>query len=202
MQQHDTSHWVKSFKPLLENPEFHLAEHLKTNLVPLYWLMHTEGAALEVGCGSARGAILAKRLQPWRKVIGLDIDPGVCELARKYVNRVHGKVEIIQGDVFNIPYSQDDFFGAVFSSGLLEHYSDDDIVKAMKEQLRVAPTVIVSVPTDHYYHQRGQREYGDERMITKIDWMRLFREAGEIVELSFTGGLTEENGIHVVVGRR
>ena len=199
--KHDASHWAEGFKHLLEDPELHLAEHLKTNLVPLYWIMRTERDVLEVGCGSARGAILAKRLQPWRRVVGLDIDPKVCELARRYYTKVRADIIVVEGDVFKLSYPPDSF-GVTFSSGLLEHYSDDDIVKAMKEQLRVAETVIASVPTDHYYYQRGKKEYGDERMIDKMHWIELFSKAGKIVELSLTGGLTEENGIHVVVGRR
>ena len=200
--QHDASHWIDSFKPMLEDPEFHLAEHLKTNLVPLYWVMRAiPSPVLEVGCGSARGAILIKRLQPWRRVLGLDIDPQVCELAIKYASLVNVNIEVDQGDVFKLPFIKDEF-SAIFSSGLLEHYSDEDIVKAMQEQLRVAEIVIASVPTDHYYYQRGKKEYGDERMIDKMHWIKLFSEAGKIIEMSFVGGLTEENGIHAVVGRR
>ena len=200
---HDTSHWAEGFKPMLENPEFHLAEHLKTNLVPLYWLMCVlpSSSILEVGCGSARGAILIKRLQPWRRVVGLDIDPEVCKLAAKYASLTGVNIEVDQGDVFKLPYTTNEF-GVVFSSGLLEHYEDEKIIAAMQEQLRVAPTVIASVPTDHYYYQRGKREYGDERWITKVDWLRLMTDAGVIIELSFMGGLTEENGITVVVTRR
>ena len=120
---HDPSHWAEGFKQLLINPEFHLSEHFRTNFVPLYWIMRINGDGLEAGAGTARGAILAKRLLPDLRVVALDIDPSVCKIAREYARRTSASIEIVQGDVFKLPFA-DNEFTVSFSSGLLEHYSD------------------------------------------------------------------------------
>lgn len=197
---HDPSHWADHFGHTLEHPELHLTYHLRSNWYVLYWLMRVDdGPILEVGCGTARGCILIKRLQPWRKVVALDIDPKVCEIAKEYIEKTGVDVKIVQGDAFRLPFSNDSF-AIVFSSGLLEHYPDSVIIDGLKEQLRVAPVVIAHVPTDHYFYQRS-REYGDERLVRKVEWLRLFAQAGSIAEVSFGGSPVEESEIMAALVR-
>lgn len=197
---HDTSKWSVHFRKLLRNPEVNIVEHFRTNWLPLYWLMRIDGPALEVGCGTARACVLLKRLQPWRQVAGLDIDPQVCAVAREYVKAAGVDVQIHEGDAFNLPF-HDGEFAVTFSSGLFEHYPDEQIVAGLGEQLRVARATLVSVPTEHYYFVRGQPEYGDEREIKKLVWVDLFTRAGDIAELSFSGDAGQEMTVNVVIVR-
>lgn len=198
---HDPSRWAEKFAPILNHPEYHLATHLRSEVLVPFWLMGTEGDILEVGAGSGAGCILLKRLQPWRRVVASDVDADVCGFIAKYAEVSKVDIEVRQADVFQLPF-KDDEFRACFSSGLLEHFSDTQIIDALKEQLRVASVVLTSVPTNHYYFIRGGKEYGDERLIEKLDWMNLFATAGAICEFSLTGEKAEESSLFVVITRR
>ena len=201
MHQHDASQWQEHFTPLLEHYDFHLAEHFRSNYVPLYWIMRSEGAILEVGCGSARGAILAKRLNPNRRVVAVDIDENVCKIAAKYAELAQAEIEVQQADMFKLPF-KDNEFGVAFSSGLLEHYENEEIIRSLHEQLRVAEYVLVDVPTNLYYIQRGGLDYGDERQVSKSEWLYVFANSGQIVEVSFVGKPPEETGMTVLLTKR
>ncbi|GAI49981.1 unnamed protein product, partial [marine sediment metagenome] len=50
-----------------------------------------------------------------------------------------------------------------------EHFDDANIGKLLREQLRVARMVIFSVPTLWY----PRRDFGNERLMEKEDWLRI-----------------------------
>ena len=200
MTYHDASRWAEKFKDILEKPEFHLASFLRSEVTVVYWLMNTIGDILEVGAGSGRGCIAVKRMQPSRRVVATDIDAEMCNIITEYAKLTNTDIEVRQADVFELPF-KDNEFGAVFSSGLLEHFEDAEIVRAIKEQLRVAELAIITVPTDHYYYIRGGKEYGDERLILKLRWLGLFTEAGFIREIAFKGERGEETSITVILSK-
>jgi len=57
---------------------------------------------------------------------------------------------------------------------VLEHYSDEDIVRALVEQKRIAQVVVIDVP-----NARGKiGDYGDERAITRRQWRQFIQSAG------------------------
>ena len=62
---------------------------------------------------------------------------------------------------------------------MLEHFSDDDIVKILKEELRIANTVIFGVPSK--YFNDNEFMYGDERYLTEHKWRELIKRANGIV---------------------
>ena len=76
-----------------------------------------------------------------------------------------------KADAFNLPFD-DDSFDVCFSQGFLEHFSDDDIRKLLREQLRVSRKVLFSVPSFWYPRQ----DFGDERLMKKEDWLRILSE--------------------------
>ena len=77
---------------------------------------------LEIGCGTGRLAIMAKRSQPQAEVIGLDADPQILEIARKNAAQQSLQIQFDQGMADQLPYP-DASLDRVLSS-LMYHHLD------------------------------------------------------------------------------
>jgi SAM-dependent methyltransferase len=128
---------------------------------------------LEAGCGSGIMSVHFSRLGI--PTVAVDRDETVLAQARTNGEALGGRVEYRRGDIFHLEFP-DDAFDVVFSQGVLEHFSDDDIRRAVAEELRVARTVWVSVPGYHYNH----RDFGDERLLTRVAWERIVSPLGHV----------------------
>lgn len=121
---------------------------------------------LEVGAGTGTMSIFLSQLG--RSVVTLDNDPQLIELARQTKDQLGGRNEIVPGDAFHLPFP-DNSFDLVFHQGLLEHFSDEQIGELVREHLRVAPVVLVSVPNNFY----PRKDFGDERLMSKRQWEQI-----------------------------
>ncbi len=85
---------------------------------------------LHAGCGSGEvdGGVLA-----YAKVTALDISPAALE---RYRGHHRDAAELISGSILDIP-APDHSFDGVYSLGVLEHLSRDEIGRALKEFRRV-----------------------------------------------------------------
>ena len=85
---------------------------------------------LHAGCGSGEvdGGVLA-----YARVTALDISPAALE---RYRGHHHDTAELIKGSILDIP-APDRSFDGVYSLGVLEHFSRDEIAQALKEFRRV-----------------------------------------------------------------
>lgn len=134
---------------------------------------------LDVGCGTCTISIAFK--QAGAHVVGLDASPAAIDIAKTIID------EAVVGDALDMPQFEDDEFDVVISSGLLEHFEDDEIIKILREQQRVASKYVVSMvpnPEDiiyrmykHYKQVNGTWEFGKER---NIDVVELSAKAGMI----------------------
>ena len=190
--QHDPDSWDWSTSSYQQ----HLENGLRNMWGVLYHLMHIGESILEVGCGSGKTSVLAKMLSPRKRVAALDASAGACQHTMELAKYAGVDVEVHQADALTLPF-RDQEFGIAFSVGVLEHYPDEWIIKAIKEQMRVAEAVLVNVPLPSY----GQsfRSHGDERWLPKTYWLGLFSEAGPIVDVSLHGDVTEETIIQVII---
>ena len=68
---------------------------------------------------------------------------------------------------------------------LSEHFSDDEIIQIIKQQLYAAKTVIVGIPTK--YFDSSEAKYGNERVLELSYWRYLIKKAG--------GSIIEEIGM-------
>lgn len=121
---------------------------------------------LEVGAGTGTMSIFLSQLG--RSVVTLDNDPQLIELARQTKDQLGGRNEIVPGDALHLPFP-DNSFDLVFHQGLLEHFSDEQIRGLIREHLRVAPVVLVSVPNNFY----PRKDFGDERLMSKRQWEQI-----------------------------
>lgn len=121
---------------------------------------------LEVGCGSGTMSVFMSHLGS--DVTAVDRDASILERAEKASKELNGSVKFMEADAFELPFS-DKEFDMAFSQGVLEHFSDEDILKLVREQLRVAKCVFFSVPNNFYRH----RDFGNERLMAKREWEAL-----------------------------
>ena len=91
---------------------------------------------LDVGCGTATLTILVKRNHPEAKVVGLDADPKVLEIAKAKTTKAKFDIVFDNGMVTELPYG-DESFDIVLSSLLFHHLNREKKIHALKEVFRV-----------------------------------------------------------------
>lgn len=106
------------------------------------------------------------------KTYAMDLEKEMVESARKRFKKYRCKCKVIQGDINNIPF-KDKFFSVTHSSGVLEHYSDSEIVNMINEQLRVSDYCVFSVPTSYFekrcWVMKGFfQENSGEKLLVKV----------------------------------
>jgi len=127
---------------------------------------------LEVGGGTAAHSIFLSYF-PIRSLVVLDSDTALMRDVRHNIQKFgkSKKLYPCKADAFKVPF-KDDSFDMCISQGFLEHFSDDEIIELVKEQLRVARKVIFSVPSDKY----PGKDFGNERLIHPEQWLGLLKD--------------------------
>ena len=86
---------------------------------------------LEIGCGHGAGALLINQYVGCNRMVGVDIDPDVIEVAKRYIARPPrwarnirtDNIEFICQDATKLSFP-DDYFDAVFLFGVLDHITE------------------------------------------------------------------------------
>ncbi|GAI95727.1 unnamed protein product [marine sediment metagenome] len=73
----------------------------------------------------------------------------------------------------------------------MEHFSLKDFKLGLKEQLRVAKIVLLTVPLFHWFAGGGSSQ-GDEIILPKAVWIGLLLQSGRLLDISFIGPPLEE----------
>lgn len=76
--------------------------------------------------------------------------------------------------ILDLKYKQKEF-DVAFSNGVLEHFCDEEIIKILKEEIKIANTVIFGVPSR--YFDDDEFMHGDERYLTEEKWEELVEKA-------------------------
>ncbi|MEM4267009.1 MAG: glycosyltransferase, partial [Candidatus Nanoarchaeia archaeon] len=101
------------------------------------------------------------------RVIAIDNDERVLKYAKTNLVAIDGaSVELVNADAFEYQEKAD----LVFSQGMLEHLTDDEMRRLTDHQLQQAPIVIHSVPNNDY----GKRDFGNERLLTDVQYRQIF----------------------------
>ncbi len=128
---------------------------------------------LEAGCGSGIMSVFFSMAGV--NVNACDRDEEVLEKARETAKNWKASVLFENQDIFRLRYPKNSF-DAVFSQGVLEHMTDEEIRAASAEALRVAPVFIFSVPGYYYRH----KDFGNERLLKENDWRKIFAASGSL----------------------
>jgi ubiquinone/menaquinone biosynthesis C-methylase UbiE len=86
---------------------------------------------VDLGCGTGTLAVLVKQSQPAAKVVGLDVDPKILDLARAKIDRAGVEVELRRGLIQEVglaPGSVD----RVLTSLVLHHLTHDEKLAALR----------------------------------------------------------------------
>lgn len=141
-------------------------------------LKHTkkDNIVLELGTGSGHTSIALSFSH--RNVISTDVNN---VLLRKIpVNKNLCKKNI---DMFNICKNEQIDVDCIFHQGLMEHFSDEEIVLSLTEQAKVSKIIVFDVPNDKRFNKT--QEFGNERFLSVKKWKELIEKSGlKIVEIS------------------
>ncbi len=131
---------------------------------------------LEAGCGSAVNSLfLAKNNFD---VTGLDRDKEMLKLAEDNAKFLNCKIKLIEGDIKDLSENK---FDVVFNHGVLEHYSDTDIIKLINAELSVGEYAVISIPSNFF--KQEQAILGDERFMSKSKWKNIISKSqGKLIE--------------------
>ena len=115
----------------------------------------------------------------------MDIEKEMVNQTKKNYNEMgkKGFLKTINGDIRKIPF-ENKFFSVTHSSGVMEHFSDEDIVKIINEQLRVSDFCIFSVPTSYF----EKKMLGNERFMNRKEWRAIIENSN--------GVIIKESGYH------
>ena len=91
---------------------------------------------LDLGCGTATLTILIKRIHPAARVIGVDGDHRVLDIAKRKIMKAGVGVILDEAMAFKLPYPNDSF-DRVLSSLMFHHLTRENKVLTLKEVNRV-----------------------------------------------------------------
>jgi len=176
---HDISGWTE----FLDSQFFNLFDRslsLRELVTQIRRIASPSATVIEVGCGSGLTSELLASMG--YGVTAVDANAQLVEKVKRYETAFPNLISV-QADMFRMGF-KDKTFDVAFSQGVLEHYCDDDIIRAILEQKRSARIVVIDVPNG-----RGKiGDYGDERSISPLQWRKLIQVSGlTIVDESARG---------------
>jgi SAM-dependent methyltransferase len=135
-------------------------------------LLPSPGRILEVGCGTAVTSFALA--ESGHTTVCVDHDPAVLDWIRSRYAFFSNYLAFACADMCQLPFEPQSF-DVAFSQGLLEHFDDQTITRALREQRRVAKFVVFDVPNARHANERLR---GDERLLSNRHYARLCAEAG------------------------
>ncbi len=133
---------------------------------------------MEAGCGT--GIISTYLSSLGYDVTEVDNDDKILGLA-KMISKDYIKGNLpkfVKKDILKLDFDANSF-EVIFSNGVLEHFSDEHILKILKLQLKQGKYVIVGIPTNFFDQEEAM--YGDERFLPLKYWRNLFYKVGAII---------------------
>lgn len=150
----------------------------KKPLIELVIKYATNHNAIETGSGT--GVISTYIASKGYNVVSIDIDSQMLLLAKKIAENFDrtNKPIFKKDSIFSLEYQENEF-DVSFSNGVLEHFSDAEIVDTLKRQMRIAKVVVFGIPTR--YFDKKEAMYGNERYMKFSYWRYLIKIAGGVI---------------------
>ena len=146
-----------------------------------------------IEAGSGTGVLSTYMSSLGYEVVGIDIDRDILKLSKKIAKNYNSKNKptFKKKSIFELNY-KNNIFDASFSNGVLEHFTDNQIIDTLKKQMSVAKIVIFGIPTKYFNQEEAM--YGDERYMEYKFWRKLIYKAG--------GEIIEEKSMHYMNRRK
>ena len=123
---------------------------------------------MEPGAGTGYLAIYLSSLG--HKVSAIDIDTGFIEEVN---SALQSGLHILKQDIRESLGNESCHFDLIYNIGVMEHFSDEDIIKICKNFKVYSDIFIFAVPNFKIPYS-----YGNERYLSKRRWRKLLRSAG------------------------
>lgn len=171
-----------------ENPDLYIQyklKHKKLFIKLLKKYSKERKKLIEAGCGT--GLVAGYMQALGYDVTAIDISKDILKLVEELCenSKIIKKPNLIQKSIFELDFSEKEY-DVCFSNGVLEHFSDEQIIDTIKQQIRISNYVIIGVPS--VYFDETEKMYGDERNIKEKRWIELIHLAG--------GSVIENTGFH------
>ena len=150
-KQLDSEQWHKAIVGKASWEE--ISRKILSGDTPIWYkpiIEHTKphGTVLEFGSGTGiLSGVLAKNQ---RAATLIDYSPESIDFCKKVFSSAGLKADFLVADVLKTLPFEDNSFGCVWSCGLLEHFSDEDIIKILKESNRISEKYVVSLVPNAY----------------------------------------------------
>ncbi len=123
---------------------------------------------LEVGCNVGNQLQVLQKMG-FKNLYGIEPQEHAVELSKKLTKGIN----ITKGNAFDIPF-KDNYFGLVFTSGVLIHISPDNIAKAIKEIYRCSNKYIWGF--EYYAKKYENITYrGEKGLLWKADFSGIYK---------------------------
>jgi 2-polyprenyl-3-methyl-5-hydroxy-6-metoxy-1,4-benzoquinol methylase len=110
-------------------------------------------------------------------VTAMDYETEVVDYAKKRCTLNSNNLKFIQGDILKLSsFLRQKEFDTICHSGVLEHFSDEHVIKSLQEHKKVSHRVIFNVPNSRC--KMGPGFFGDERLMANSMWIKLIKQAG------------------------
>jgi len=148
---------------------------------------------LEVG-SNIGVQLLCLQKMGFKNLYGIEPQEYAVELSKKVTKNIN----IIKGDIFDIPF-RNNFFDIIFTSGVLIHISPKDIRKALKEIYRCSKKYIWGL--EYYADKYTEILYrGKKNLLWKSNFPKIYMDTFsdlKIIKIKFLKYL-ENNNINVM----
>lgn len=143
--------------------------------------------------GSGTGVLSTYMASLGYDVTGIDIDKDILKLSKKIAKNYNSKNKpnFQIKSIFELDYKKNNF-DVSFSNGVLEHFTNEQIINTLKQQMKIAKIVIFGIPTKYFNQEEAM--YGDERYMSYKFWRSLINDAG--------GMILEEKSMHYTNKRK
>ena len=147
----------------------------KKKLISILKKNSNDGKIIEIGSGT--GIVCSKLAHDGYDVTGVDINDNIIELAKQLEKEFYGenKVKFVQKSMFELDFPNK-AYDLCYSVGVLEHFEDDKIIDAIKQQLSISKSVIIVIPTKWF--DDDETLHGDDRFLELNYWRKLIGNAG------------------------
>lgn len=159
-------------------------------------LSQNTSLAIEIGIGTGMLGYSLSQLATERgldlEIIELDYCFNFLQDAKIFRDEL--KTSFINADTFNLPFDSTSRNNRItFHQGLLEHFTDEEIISMLSEQLRISKTIIATIPSHEYAFKEGLR--GDERLMPIEDWIALISRKFNVD--GFYYGMLQDERYHI-----
>jgi 2-polyprenyl-3-methyl-5-hydroxy-6-metoxy-1,4-benzoquinol methylase len=140
-----------------------------------------------IEAGSGTGILSTYMASLGYETTAIDIDKDILKLSQKISAYYGSKNKPIfkMNSILELNYKENQF-DVSFSNGVLEHFSDVDIINTLKKQMKISKVVIFGIPTK--YFDDSEAMYGNERFLKLNFWREIINKSG--------GKILEEKSCH------